>query len=791
MAIKIPILTSFDPKGMKQANAAFAGLQGSVKSLGKNFAIAGAAIGGFAAVSIKAFADFDASLTKSTAIMGDVSNEMRQQMSTAARDVAKATTFSAEQAAEAYFFLASAGLDAQSSIAALPQVAKFAQAGMFDMALATDLLTDAQSALGMVIKGDPLANLREMTRLSDVLVKANTLANASVEQFSVALTTKAGAALKMVNKDVTEGVAVLAAFADQGIKGELAGTQFSIVMRDLTTKAIQNKSAFAQAGISVFDATGKMNNMADIVGDLEKALDGMSDETQKATLLQLGFSDKSLASLSALLGTSDAIRTYEESLRSAAGFTDTVAGKQLETLNAQLSLLQSEFIDVGISIGEQLEPAVRDLVAEVKELLPALGQDLVAAVKAVNWKELLTAVADFTRFLVYNIETIGKVVAAIFILNTAFKLMAVASGIAKVAIALQTWFTAQLAAGMTVATVAAGILNVAMRLIPFVAVASAIALVVVGVMELGDETKRNKPYVDNYGGAIRKTGHDAEWAASRYAVATDAVNTYNAAVSGKKITTSAAYDAFEVRRARAMVARSVPTPAAPVLPKMPDLSSLIGSAGAGSALSMPSLDTSNFDKQQKALSDALSNANDEQAEALRRELEILDARKKAYESFTDSVKNLFGQIKDSIMSSFTLPTLGNSVNSITRNISKLLERTKGFANSISRLSGMGLNSALLQQVIQAGPMQGSKLASALVGGGAGFISQLNRAYGEFGDLAGGIAGTGTGAAFGGQQTINNFSIEVTGGLATGSDVGRAVVNAIKDYERQSGAAWRA
>jgi hypothetical protein len=143
------------------------------------------------------------------------------------------------------------------------------------------------------------------------------------------------------------------------------------------------------------------------------------------------------------------------------------------------------------------------------------------------------------------------------------------------------------------------------------------------------------------------------------------------------------------------------------------------------------------------------------------------------------------------MSSFTLPTLGNSVNSITRNISKLLERTKGFANSISRLSGMGLNSALLQQVIQAGPMQGSKLASALVGGGAGFISQLNRAYGEFGDLAGGIAGTGTGAAFGGQQTINNFSIEVTGGLATGSDVGRAVVNAIKDYERQSGAAWRA
>jgi hypothetical protein len=87
-------------------------------------------------------------------------------------------------------------------------------------------------------------------------------------------------------------------------------------------------------------------------------------------------------------------------------------------------------------------------------------------------------------------------------------------------------------------------------------------------------------------------------------------------------------------------------------------------------------------------------------------------------------------------------------------------------------------------------MAGGRLAQSLAGAGGGFISQLNQAYGEFGSIASGIAGVGTTSAFAGQQTINNYSIEVTGGLATGSDVGRAVVNAIKDYERQSGAAWR-
>jgi hypothetical protein len=169
---------------------------------------------------------------------------------------------------------------------------------------------------------------------------------------------------------------------------------------------------------------------------------------------------------------------------------------------------------------------------------------------------------------------------------------------------------------------------------------------------------------------------------------------------------------------------------------------------------------------------------------------ILDKRKSAFESFNQSVKTLFGQIKDSIMSSFNLPNLGNSVSNITRNIAKLLEKTKSFAKNIASLSGLGLNSTLLQQVIQAGPNAGGQLASALVGGGSAFIEQLNSAYTELGNLASGIAGIGTERAFANAQTVNNYSIEVTGGIATSAEVGRSVVNAIKDFERQSGTAWR-
>ena len=284
---------------------------------------------GMGTVAVRSFASFDSAMTQSLAIMGDVSEALRGEMAEAAREVGRTTLVSATQAAEAYFFLASAGLDATQSVAAMPQVAAFAQAGMFSMARATDLAMDAQSALGLTVD-DSAQNLDNLIRVTDVLVKANILANATVEQFSESLTNRAAAALRAVNKDVEEGVAVLAAFADQGIKGQIAGERLNITLRDLQFAATKNAEAFDRAGVSVFDAEGTMRNIADIIGEVENALSGLSAEQRLATLTQLGFTQESLAGIQALLGTSESIREYERALRDAGGTTEDVASRQLE-----------------------------------------------------------------------------------------------------------------------------------------------------------------------------------------------------------------------------------------------------------------------------------------------------------------------------------------------------------------------------------------------------------------------------------------------------------------------------
>jgi hypothetical protein len=506
--------------------------------------------------------------------------------------------------------------------------------------------------------------------------------------------------------------------------------------------------------------------------------------------------------------------------------------KYQETLGNQLKIVDKEFQNIVRDIGMMLIPVVAEAMPVIRAMAVEIGEKLKNAISSIDWKATIEAVVNFATFLVVNAEAISKLVAAIFILNTAFKLMAVASGITTVAIKLQGWVTAQLATGMTVATVATTLLSAAMRLIPFVAIATGLGLIVNGIMNIGNEAGKSEHNVRVLNGQIVAGANEAPASANKYIKvaggfkliesaadgATKAVNDFRNYTGPARIT-QAEIDARLAGRAAGKAADTAFT--------LPDFSSLLNSmtSGAGAGDFQAEMDRLAREAEKaaedaaKAMSDierdaareaenaareaenaareaanALQQIQDSEQnardEAARAEQAVLDKRLRAFESFNSSVKNLFGQIKDNILSSFNLPTLGNSVNSITRNIGKLLEKTKGFSKDIARLSGLGLNSNLLQQVIQAGPVAGSRLASAIVGGGSSFIKQLNSAYGEMGGLASGIAGVGTRSAFAGQQQMNTYNIEVNGGVGSGPTIGKAIVDAIKSYERTSGAVWQ-
>jgi TP901 family phage tail tape measure protein len=399
-----------------------------------------------AGAGVKQYADFNKALTESLAIMGDISETTRQQMGDLARELSTKSVFAAKDLAQAYYFLASAGFDAQDAMKALPVVTKFAQAGVFDLQFATSLLSDSVKAMGMETSTAQDA-MESMTRAGDVLVKANTMANASVSQFAVSLTNKAATSLRLVNKEIEEGVAVLAAYANVGIKGERAGTFLAMSIRDLQRAALKAPEAFKQFGIEVFDASGAMRNMADIILDFENALNGMSDAGKRAALMEMKMQERSILATLALVGQSDRIREYEEQLKNAGGTLEEVSQKQLKAFTNQMKLAWHQIQNAGIALGEKLAPgilSVTKLVADATEQFAKLSSTSqwliisVAAIVAVIGPLLLIA-AKLIAGLPFFVTGLTMIVGALGIVT--IKIVALGAAILALApIAVAIWY---------------------------------------------------------------------------------------------------------------------------------------------------------------------------------------------------------------------------------------------------------------------------------------------------------------------------------------------------------------
>lgn len=326
-------------KGMKSATFDMKRWAMRMGSLAKGAGIMiGAAIATGLGISIRSFLKLDSAMTKSLAISSGVNARMRSELLKTAQTMSKSTLFSADKLAEGYFYLTSAGKTLTQSQIQLADVAKFAQAGQFDLATATTLLVDSQKALGLATKNVGKDQL-SLIRVSDVLAKANTLSNANIQQFSESLTNGAAPAMKAFNINLEEGVAVLAAYAQQGIKGAEAGQMFGRMLRLMIPSAVQNRKEWEKLNIQVFDSHGNMRKMHEIVRQMTDAFAPMSVAQRSAALESLGFQKRMQQAVFPVIGAADAIQDYEKALRKAKGTTKEIADKQLNSVNAQFKLL--------------------------------------------------------------------------------------------------------------------------------------------------------------------------------------------------------------------------------------------------------------------------------------------------------------------------------------------------------------------------------------------------------------------------------------------------------------------
>lgn len=389
-------------------------------------------------LGVDAFAKFDQAMTESISIMDATDNQI-QRMKQTALDLSTSTKFRPEQLAKAYYHLASSGMNAEQAIAALPAVAKFATAGAFDLEKATQLASTAQSAIGLRA-GEAGTNLASLTRIMDVLVKANNLAEGNVRDFSIALSRQAAAAARNYGKSLEETVAVLMVMGQQNIKAQVAGTNYSMILRHMTKQSIKNRKEQEALGLSVFDGNGNLKNFADIAENLEQVLGKMSPELRAAALLAMGFDARIQQAIFPLIGFSKQIRNFEAQLKGAGGTMDVVANKQMSSFTNQMLMAKNAILVAGISVGEILAPGILTLAMGIKDVvswftqLPDVTKGAIVGILAMTAATMLFVGAIIIAGKVFNLMfggigiVAGLFVAAVVTTGATLGMMVVAAG---------------------------------------------------------------------------------------------------------------------------------------------------------------------------------------------------------------------------------------------------------------------------------------------------------------------------------------------------------------------------
>lgn len=310
------------------------------------------AMTGFASTSVKAGMSFDSAMSQVAATMG-VSVDSIGNLRDFAQEMGSTTAFSATQAAEALNYMALAGYDADTSMQMLPNVLNLAAAGGIDLASASDMVTDAQSALGLT--------LDETSTMVDQMAAASSNTNTSVAQLGDAFLT-IGATARNVKGGTAELSTVLGVLADNGIKGSEGGTHLRNMLLSLQNPTDKGAAALDKLGVAVYDSDGNMRSMIDIIRDLQNGMDGMSQEAKDAMISGI-FNKTDLASVNALLGTTQ--ERFDEvagAVAGASGAAQEMANTQLDNLSGDITLFQSALEGAQIAVSDSLTPSLREFV---------------------------------------------------------------------------------------------------------------------------------------------------------------------------------------------------------------------------------------------------------------------------------------------------------------------------------------------------------------------------------------------------------------------------------------------
>lgn len=396
---------------------------------------AAVALGGYA---VSVGKDFEAQMSTVQSISGATGDEF-EALKAKAKEMGSTTSFSATEAGAAMEYMAMAGWKSEDMIEGIGGIMNLAAASGEDLALTSDIVTDALTAFGLSAK--------DSGHFADVLAAASSNANTNVamlgESFQYAAPVAGALGISAEDTSVALGL-----MANAGIKASSAGTALRTGLTNLAKPTKQMQQYMDRYNIAMVKNEDGSINLRDTMIDLRQKMNGLSESEQAAAAAAI-FGKNSMAGWLAIVNSSD------EDFNKLAGAIDNCNGKaeemaaiKLDNLEGDITLLKSAAEGFGISLYENMQGPMREWVQFGKDQIGILQE----ALDSGGFEGLASAIGDV---LANGVVKIGDA-APDFINGAADIVEALIDGIDGKSPEL----------GAAMARLGTALLNAAIRLIP-------------------------------------------------------------------------------------------------------------------------------------------------------------------------------------------------------------------------------------------------------------------------------------------------------------------------------------
>lgn len=338
-------------------------LQSSGAQIAASFGVASAAIGGALGSAVKKSADFEAQLSRVGAVADATPAEL-EKLKQAALDLGATTSKSATEVAQGMEIMGQMGYSTNQILAAMPGVIAAAEASGEDMALVADTVSAALNSFGL--------EASEASRVADVLAQAANDSAAGIQDMQYTFKYAAPVA-KSLGISLEELAAATEIMANNGIRGEQAGTTLRGALIRLSDPPKEAREALAELGIQVTDSQGRMLPFGDIIGQLSEKTKNMSNAQKLAALSTIFGTEAASGMLTVIEAGPQKLDSLTKSLQNSSGASKEAAEKMKNNLKGALEELGGAIETAQISIGDALAPAIRVVAEAIQGLFNAFN----------------------------------------------------------------------------------------------------------------------------------------------------------------------------------------------------------------------------------------------------------------------------------------------------------------------------------------------------------------------------------------------------------------------------------